>query len=105
MNTAEVEADEQCMRILAKGGLKRSVIGQDDEVDILYKRVFEEVLGSMQNDPRGLHRGIHFQSVAKWLERMADHATNIAEQVIHMFATPDGSPSIAIERIQAIVAR
>jgi phosphate transport system protein len=62
----------------------RHVITQDDEVDELYVRVFHEVLASMRADSSSIARGIHFQSVAKWLERMADHATNIAEQVIFM---------------------
>ena len=62
----------------------RTVISRDDEVDELYVRVFTEVLRAMQNDTSSINRGIHFQSVAKWLERMADHATNIAEQVIFM---------------------
>lgn len=67
----------------------RQVIEQDDDVDKLYTRVFDEVLSSMQADPTSLHRGIHIQSVAKWLERMADHATNIAEQVIYMVEGED----------------
>jgi phosphate transport system protein len=43
----------------------------------------------MRHDADAIQRGIHVQSVAKWLERMADHATNIAEQVIWMVQGKD----------------
>jgi phosphate transport system protein len=60
------------------------VIACDDQVDRLYEQVFVQVLDVMRLDPDAIQTGIHVQSVAKWLERMADHATNIAEQVIWM---------------------
>lgn len=62
----------------------RGVIDRDDAVDELYVRVFGEVLAAMRSDADSIVRGIHLQSVAKWLERIADHATNIAEQVIFL---------------------
>ena len=65
------------------------VIDRDDSVDKLYTRVFQEVLELMRKDPSKVERGVHVQSVAKWLERMADHATNIAEQVVFMVAGED----------------
>ena len=60
------------------------VIERDDEVDELYVRVFHDLLTRMRADPDAVERGIHVQSVAKFLERMADHSTNLAEQVIFM---------------------
>jgi phosphate transport system protein len=65
------------------------VIASDDEVDALYDRVFTEVLAVMRADADAINRGIHVQSVAKWLERMADHSTNLAEQVIFMIGGTD----------------
>ena len=65
------------------------VIAHDDDVDRLYERVFQQVLEVMRNNPEAIQRGIHMQSVAKWLERMGDHATNIAEQVIWMVKGKD----------------
>lgn len=67
----------------------RRVIARDDEVDALYDRAFHEILDVMRADPTTIRRGIHYQSVAKWLERMADHATNIAEQVVFLVDAED----------------
>ncbi|MEX1362587.1 MAG: phosphate signaling complex protein PhoU [Nannocystaceae bacterium] len=62
----------------------RAVIANDDEVDRYYHRIFEDLLRRMQADPTQVHDWIHVQSVAKWLERMGDHSTNLAELVIFM---------------------
>lgn len=67
----------------------RAVIARDDRVDTLYTQAFREVLAVMAGDPETLERGIHVQSIAKWLERIADHATNLAEQVIFMVGGKD----------------
>ncbi len=61
-----------------------AVIHRDDEVDEMYHRVFGDLLERMRTDPALVHQLIHAQSVAKWLERMADHSTNLAELVIFM---------------------
>jgi phosphate transport system protein len=60
------------------------VIKRDDLVDELYHRVFRELLAEMRENPERMHALIHVQSVAKWLERMGDHSTNLAELVIFM---------------------
>ena len=60
----------------------RDVIGRDRAVNELYHKVFREVLELMVRDTTVVERGIHIQSVAKWLERMGDHAKNLAEHVI-----------------------
>lgn len=65
------------------------VMLRDDEVDELYHRVFRDILAGMLRDPSLVERGIHLQSVAKFLERIGDHATNLAEQVIFMVRAKD----------------
>ncbi len=65
------------------------VIDRDDEVDRLYERSFKRALEMMRNEPAAIQSGIHIQSVAKWLERMADHSTNLAEQVIFLVKGKD----------------
>jgi phosphate transport system protein len=67
----------------------QSVIERDKSLDELYIRVFRELLSAMLNDTSKVERGIHAQSVAKWLERMGDHATNLAEQVVFMVKGKD----------------
>jgi len=64
------------------------VVILDDEVDDLYKKVFRELIKLMK-DESNVERGIHVQSIAKVLERMADHCTNLAEQVILMVKGKD----------------
>ncbi|MCG8558147.1 MAG: phosphate signaling complex protein PhoU [Proteobacteria bacterium] len=66
-----------------------AVIERDDKVDELYTHVFHEALELMRKEPATIQRGIHVQSVAKWLERVADHSTNLAEQVIFMVKGKD----------------
>lgn len=66
------------------GAKARRVIASDDVVDEYYHRIFEDLLRRMQVEPRLMHELIHVQSVAKWLERMGDHSTNLAELVIFM---------------------
>jgi len=65
------------------------VLENDDEVDGLYHHVFEDTLERMRTDPEKVHQLIHVQSVAKWLERMGDHSTNLAELVIFMLEGRD----------------
>lgn len=67
----------------------REVLVRDDEVDELYRLVFRDLLAIMVKEPSAIERGIHVQSVAKYLERMADHSTNLAEQVIFMVKGKD----------------
>jgi phosphate transport system protein len=72
-----------------------AVIDRDDTIDALYVKVFKEVLTDMTTNNTNVemvnqvNQGIHVQSVAKWLERMADHSTNLAEQVIFMVRGED----------------
>jgi phosphate transport system protein len=55
----------------------------DDEVDTLYRHLFRELVGFMTEDPKTTRRAVHLLLVARNLERIADHATNIAEDVIY----------------------
>jgi phosphate transport system protein len=64
--------------------LPYKVIKIENEIDKLMEQVFNELLFFMIQDPRTASRAIRIISVAKYLERIADHATNIAEMVIYM---------------------
>jgi len=60
------------------------VIKRDDEVDSLTVQVFNELLFFMIQDPKTVSRAVKITYIAKYLERIADHATNIAEMVVYM---------------------
>jgi phosphate transport system protein len=56
----------------------------DDEVDHLYSQVFRELLVLMLEDPKKITQATHLMFVARYLERIADHATNIGEEVVYL---------------------
>jgi len=56
----------------------------DDFVDNLNQQIFNELLVYMLQDPRNISRAVRLTYVAKYLERIGDHATNIAEMVVYM---------------------
>ena len=62
----------------------RDVFEQDDAVDDIYGEVLGLCLQYMKEDPSHIPDGMRINSCAKYLERIADHATNIAEMVIFM---------------------
>ncbi len=64
--------------------LAHSVCERDDLVDGLNDQVFKELLTYMMADPKTVTRAVHLMIVCRCLERIADHATNIAEDVIFM---------------------
>ncbi len=64
--------------------LAKSVIKDDDIVDKLYLNTYEELLKIMQKDPETVVRGTQLILIIKNWERIADQATNIAEEVIFM---------------------
>ena len=63
--------------------LARDVCKRDDEVDNLNDQIFRELLTYMMQDPKTITRAVELILVARHLERIADHATNICEDVIY----------------------
>jgi phosphate transport system protein len=72
---AFVEGDEQ---------RARKVLTADDEVDALYGQTLRAALSWMAAHPNDIHAAMCVASAAKYLERIADHATNLAEHVIYL---------------------
>lgn len=80
--------------------LAQAVIMTDDQVDALKDQVFRELLTYMLSDPQTIERALALILVARHLERIADHATNIAQDVIYHIQgrdvrhpkTPRGGP-------------
>ena len=64
--------------------LAEQICQADDEVDNLYQQVFRELLTFMMEDPRTITQATQLIFVARYLERIADHTTNIAEWTIDL---------------------
>ena len=62
--------------------LAQQVCKDDDEVDRLNEQVFRELLTTMMEDPKSINRAVDLILVSRNIERVADHATNISEDVI-----------------------
>jgi phosphate transport system protein len=80
----------------------RCVLGADDEVDLLYQKLIADLKASIRADIGRLDALVLLFSVARYLERLADHATNIAEDVLYMVEgeiyrhqTPDPAESLS----------
>jgi phosphate transport system protein len=69
--------------------LAREVLRRDDEVDALKDQVFRELLTYMMADPGTIQRALSLILIGRNLERIADHATNIAEDVIFIAEAKD----------------
>src|SRR3954451_5193361 len=80
--------------------LARQVLNQDDSLDALKTQIFRELLSFMLKDPSTIEAALDLILVSRHLERIGDHATNIAEDVIFMVSArdvrhnaPEGQPS------------
>ncbi|HHX39948.1 MAG TPA: phosphate signaling complex protein PhoU [Armatimonadetes bacterium] len=62
----------------------RGVIQVDDAVDALNRQLHDELIGYIEKDPTIAHQAVWLILVARYLERMADHITNIGERVYYM---------------------
>jgi len=64
--------------------LARAVCAEDEAVDALKEQIFRELLTFMMSDPRTIPRALRLILISRFMERVADHATNIAEMVVYM---------------------
>jgi phosphate transport system protein len=78
--------------------LARSILTRDDQVDNLRDQIFRDLLTYMMGDSSVVFQAFELILVAKNLERVADHSTNIAEDVIYMVAGHDVRHSTADRR-------
>jgi phosphate transport system protein len=61
-----------------------AILPADDDVDQLRDGVYKELIDLMRREPTLVDAAVHLMFVARSLERIADHATNIAEDVIYL---------------------
>ncbi|MCF6148574.1 MAG: phosphate signaling complex protein PhoU [Candidatus Kuenenia sp.] len=64
--------------------LAQSVYQRDSTVDALNDQIFRELLTYMMEDPGNITRAVHLMFISQHLERIADHSTNIAEEVVYI---------------------
>ncbi len=80
------EMVKNSLQALAHGDttLAKNVIETDDQIDALHRRVLNQLLNSMVNEPAGIGQGTTLLFVSRSLEKIADHATAVAESVVFM---------------------
>jgi phosphate transport system protein len=64
--------------------LALDIIARDEDLDQMYNALFREFLTFMMEDPRNITACMHLHFIAKNVERMGDHVTSIAEQVVYL---------------------
>jgi phosphate transport system protein len=86
-----VETLHEAVDVLVTRDAERAVslLNRDATVDQRYAALFGELLELMANDPSTVYRATRIQSIAKYLERIADHAMNIAEDVVFLVRGKD----------------
>jgi hypothetical protein len=96
----------KCLDAFVKGdeALARSVLLADDEVDRLRDAVYAALLNTMQRDPCVVPAAVDLIFVARNLERIGDHATNIAEDVVFLIKGVDVRHAEESERSDALAA-
>ena len=70
--------------VMRDADLARSVLASDDAVDSLRTACYHELVSYMEQDPRNIQEALALLSVTRNLERIADHSTNIAEDVMFL---------------------
>lgn len=86
--------------IQADAARAERVIQRDSIVDATYAKIFPELLGHMMQDPQSVSVAQKLQSIAKYLERVADHATNLSEMVVYMVRGEDKRHAQKISRLR-----
>jgi phosphate transport system protein len=84
-------------------GVTAGIMRQDKEVDMIFKGIVRQLATYMMEDPRLITRSIDVLFIAKAIERVGDHATNIAEQIVYMVKGQDIRHE-SIEKIEQQVA-
>lgn len=74
------------------------IIARDKTVDDIYKQVVKELTVYMRDDPKTITRALNLMTVAKAIERVADHATNIAEEVFYLCNARDIRHDVSLKR-------
>jgi phosphate transport system protein len=75
--------------VYGRPDLALQIIKRDEEVDALNRQLHRELTSFMIEDPHTITRALNLMSVAHNLERIGDHATNIAEEIVYLYEARD----------------
>lgn len=75
--------------VRADARLARELLDRDEDIDASFARIFQTLVLCMIDNPQTVERATRLQSLARYLERIADHATNVAEMVVFMVKGKD----------------
>jgi len=77
---------EKCLDAFMKEDVRLAweVAKDDDAVDELYQRIYKDLIQMMIHDRRTIRQATHLLLIGRFLERIADHSTNIGERVVYM---------------------
>ena len=86
-----LEMIDEALAVFVSGDVERAaeLVRRDKEVDELNRQLHRELSSFMVEDPKTIGRSLNLMVVSKSLERIADHASNVAEEVIFLFAARD----------------
>jgi phosphate transport system protein len=73
----------------ARYELAQNIIPQDKEIDELNRRIARKLIALMIENPQNVTRAVHLMTIAKAIERAADHVQNIAEEVFYLYKGED----------------
>ncbi|MDB6175297.1 MAG: phosphate uptake regulator, PhoU [Chthoniobacteraceae bacterium] len=85
----EMLRDSMTAYVEAKPDLATEIVARDKSVNDIYKQLARELTSYMIEDPKTITRALNLLTVAKALERVADHVTNIAEEVFYLYKGED----------------
>ena len=69
--------------------LARAVLADDDKVDEMHTKIWDELVTLMSEDPTSIPAAPHLLAIIKYLERLGDHSSNVAEMVVFMVEGTD----------------
>jgi phosphate transport system protein len=84
--------------------LARSVIFDDDKVDAIHLKIWDELVTLMSEDPSSIPAVPHLFAIAKYLERLGDHSSNVSEMVVFMIEGQDIRHSAKVRAIREKLA-
>ena len=64
--------------------LVKKIIDDDDEVDHIHRHLFDELIGFMEKDKKFVKQAVYLLLISRFLERIADHITNICERIYYV---------------------